>query len=275
MEYQSAEIDKIAEAMAAAQGEFDAAEKNAKNPHLKNRYADLGAVWDAVRDVLPKHGLSVVQTMRHTEDGRATVHTMLMHKSGQWIAGLCALPVPKNDPQGFGSAYTYARRYSLSAMLGVVSEDDDDGEGAKRKQQAQPQAQARPQEQPYNLEGIKARMGEMQTVAAITDYLRGLTIPEGHSQRPAITKLYMDRKAQLDFASPLPSSPTGPTTAAPITDDQRKYIQAHFNGWERDKRLSNLSDFLRRKIESVNDMTKDEASAFIDAVESEKETAHA
>lgn len=184
MEYQSAEISEIATALATAQGEISPASKNAQNPHLKNRYADLGAVWEAVREVLPKHGLSVVQTMRVSEDGRAAVHTMLLHKSGQWIAGMCALPVPKNDPQGFGSAYTYARRYSLSAMLGVVSEDDDDGEGAKRKPAAAPTYQ------PYNMDEIKAKMAQLPTSASITDYLRSLAIPTQHPQRPAITAMY-------------------------------------------------------------------------------------
>ena len=97
---------------------------------MKNRYADIGAVWEAVRNVLPKHGLSVVQTMRPRDDGKAAMHTMLMHVSGQWISGECVLPAPKQDPQGYGSAITYARRYSLSAILGVVSEEDDDGNAA-------------------------------------------------------------------------------------------------------------------------------------------------
>ncbi len=123
----------------------------------------------------------------------------------------------------------------------------------------------------YDLDAIRAAMADAQNIAALTDYLRSLGVPDGHKQKPEIAVLYKTRKAQLDFAAPLPSSPAGPTTATPITDDQRKYIQAHFNGWERDRRLANLSDFLRRKIDSVNDMTKDEASAFIDAVESEKE----
>lgn len=128
----------------------------------------------------------------------------------------------------------------------------------------------------YNLGAIEGAMAHTDTIAALTDYLRSLSVPDGHKQRPDIAALYQSRKAQLDFATPLPSSPSGPTTTpAPITDDQRKYIQAHFNGWDRDRRLANLSDFLGRKIGSVNDMTKDEASGFIDAVESEKEQAHA
>ena len=136
--YQSENLTEIAIAVAKAQGELSPATKNAQNPHLKNKYADIAAVWEAVRMVLPNHGLSVVQTMRPREDGKACVHTMLLHTSGQWIAGECVLPVPKQDPQGFGSAITYARRYSLSAILGVVSEEDDDGNGASLGDKKQP-----------------------------------------------------------------------------------------------------------------------------------------
>ena len=194
MEYQSADISEIAKAMAAAQGEFPAAGKNAVNPHLKNRYADLAAVWEAVREVLPKHGLSIVQGPRPAESGRAAVYTMLMHTSGQWIASLTDMPVTKNDCQGYGSAYTYARRYSLSAMLGVVSEDDDDGEGAKRKPAA-------PTYQPYDLHAIEAKMANLQHLDAMTDYLRSLAIPPQHPQRPAITAMYQACQGKMQEAS--------------------------------------------------------------------------
>ena len=131
MQYQSEQINELAKAFAAAQSEIEAAPKNAENPHLRSQYADIASVWSAVRAILPKHGLSVAQVMVPCEDGKVCVRTTLLHISGQWLAGECALPCPKQDPQGYGSAITYARRYSLSAMLGVVSEADDDGHGAK------------------------------------------------------------------------------------------------------------------------------------------------
>ena len=131
MNYQSEQIDQLATALAAAQAELEPAEKNSSNPHLKSRYADLTSIYTAIRAVLPKHGLSVVQTMMPNSENKAHVRTTLMHISGQWIAGECILPSDKqNGVQGIGSAITYARRYSLSAIVGVVSEEDDDGAGA-------------------------------------------------------------------------------------------------------------------------------------------------
>ena len=129
---QSAEIGEIAAALSVAQAEINPAEKNATNPHLKNKYANISAIYDAVRDVLPKHGLCVVQTMLPTDGTRAHVRTTLAHKSGQWFASECVMPLDRQGgAQGMGSAITYARRYSLSAILGVVADEDDDGNGAQ------------------------------------------------------------------------------------------------------------------------------------------------
>ena len=129
---QSAEIGEIAAALSVAQAEINPAEKNATNPHLKNKYVNISAIYDAVREVLPKHGLCVVQTMLPTDGTRAHVRTTLAHKSGQWFASECVMPLDRQGgAQGMGSAITYARRYSLSAILGVVTDEDDDGNGAQ------------------------------------------------------------------------------------------------------------------------------------------------
>ena len=137
----SEQINELAKALAAAQGELEPAEKNStaavgKEGKLKRKYADLTAMIDAVRKVLPKHGLSIAQIVLPSE-GVAHVRTMLMHESGQWLASECRMPYDntgsKNAIQSMGSAITYARRYSLSALVGVVADDDDDGEGAWRR----------------------------------------------------------------------------------------------------------------------------------------------
>ena len=127
---QSATIGKLAEALAKAQGALKIAAKDAANPFFKSKYADLASVWEACRDALSKNGLSVAQ---HT-DG-ATVETMvmfttLMHASGEWLTGSYPIKPVKMDPQGIGAAITYARRYSLAAMVGVVSDEDDDAEAS-------------------------------------------------------------------------------------------------------------------------------------------------
>lgn len=120
----SESLKDLATALAAAQGEMENADKNAANPHFKSRYADLAEILNTVRPTLAKHGLSVTQLPRY-EDGVVTVDTMLLHTSGEWLAGETSAPCGKLDPQGVGSATTYLRRYSLAAICGIAQEDDD------------------------------------------------------------------------------------------------------------------------------------------------------
>lgn len=126
---QSQTIGKIAEALAKAQAKFDNARKSATNPHLKSKYADLASVREAVSKPLAEQGIAVVQTMEPHGAAGVCVVTTMMHSSGEWIRGRCFLPVPegKNPAQAFGSALTYARRYSLAAICGIAADEDDDG----------------------------------------------------------------------------------------------------------------------------------------------------
>lgn len=119
---------ELAAALSKAQAEIDAAPKSESNPFFKSSYADLATVRSAIREAFGKHGLSVVQ-IPHTGEGTVSVTTILMHASGQFIEGTLTLRPTKNDPQGVGSAITYARRYSLMAFAGVAP-DDDDGNAA-------------------------------------------------------------------------------------------------------------------------------------------------
>ena len=126
---QSPDIAALAGALAKAQAEIDDARMSAWNPHFKKRYADLSDVWIACRAALTKHGLSVVQLPR-SADKIVTVRTVLMHSSGQWIAGELSAPADKWTPQGIGSAVTYLRRFGLASAVGIAPRgDDDDGEG--------------------------------------------------------------------------------------------------------------------------------------------------
>ncbi|HLG72596.1 MAG TPA: ERF family protein [Chloroflexota bacterium] len=94
-------------------------------------YATLARVWAAIRTALGDHGLAVVQPCEPGQPGEVRLTTMLLHDSGQWIAGTCSVPVPANGPRGYGSALTYARRYALAAMVGVCVETDDDALAAE------------------------------------------------------------------------------------------------------------------------------------------------
>lgn len=134
----SEQINELGAALAKAQGEIEAATKNAQNPHFRNTYADLAAVWDACRAPLSKNGLSVIQTVETDEDGFCLV-TTLCHSSGQWIDSRMHLLLTKQDMQGLGSAITYARRYSLASIVGIAQEEDD-AEGAVDRKPTVPSA---------------------------------------------------------------------------------------------------------------------------------------
>jgi len=120
----SEHINELATALAVAQSELENASKNANNPHFKSKYADLAEVLNTVRPVFASHGLSIVQ-MPSFEAGIASVETILMHKSGQWLSNTASAPVGKQDAQGVGSVITYLRRYSVAAFSGIAQEDDD------------------------------------------------------------------------------------------------------------------------------------------------------
>jgi hypothetical protein len=134
----SEQITDIAGALAKAQGAIAPAVKDSENAAFKHgtkvsKYADLAAVWGACRKPLADNALAVLQEVCRAEGGVA-VTTRITHASGQWIEfEPLTVPVSKNDAHGVGSATTYGRRFSLSAALGIVADDDDDGNGAAGK----------------------------------------------------------------------------------------------------------------------------------------------
>jgi hypothetical protein len=125
---QSDSIIELATALAKAQGQIDDATKTGLNPAFKSRYADLAAVRAAIKEPLAVNDLAIVQLPR-TLDGSVEVETMIIHKSGEFIAETLRMPVNKWDAHGIGSGITYGRRYGLMSMLGIAA-DDDDGNGA-------------------------------------------------------------------------------------------------------------------------------------------------
>lgn len=134
-EYQSPGIGKLAEALAKAQGAMGHAKKSADNPFFKSSYADLPAVIDAAKAALADNGLAVSQFTDADENGNVTLVSTLMHSSGEWVRGWYPVRPLKADPQGLGSAVTYARRYSFAALVGIAAaDDDDDGNAASGHQ---------------------------------------------------------------------------------------------------------------------------------------------
>lgn len=134
-------IDKLSAALAKAQAEIEGAEKDRKNDHFRSKYATLAAVWEAWQAVGPKNGLAVSQWPGDFADGKLTMVSVLTHSSGEWMRQTLTMPVVKADPQGYGSATTYARRYALMALAGIAPEDDDGNAASTpaKKQRPAPQ----------------------------------------------------------------------------------------------------------------------------------------
>ena len=130
-------MNELAKALVKAQAAMNHAAKDAKNPHFKSSYSTLSSVIDAVRPPLSANGLAFVQKT-HDAEGGVCIETVLIHESGQEMSfGKLFVPATKQDPQGFGSALSYAKRYSLQTALGVSSEDDD-GNAASKPRPAPP-----------------------------------------------------------------------------------------------------------------------------------------
>ena len=122
----SESIANLATALAMAQMNIKGAIKDSNNPFFKSKYADLSSVVEAIRPAFGQCGLSYIQRVEPSDRDEVRVETILLHASGEWLScGVLNLPVSKADAQGYGSALTYARRYSLAAACGVAPEDDD------------------------------------------------------------------------------------------------------------------------------------------------------
>jgi len=178
-------IGKLAEALAKAQGEIQGAAKDQVNPHFRSKYADLASVWEACRKALSNNGLAVVQTMHGDDPDKVVVETLLTHSSGEWIKGTLTMRPAKSDPQGIGSCITYARRYSLAAMVGVAPEDDDGNAASippkptERKYSLKPDE---PKDVPDRFGMDEQSMDEAILIAdlkkAIADDMKGMTKQE-------------------------------------------------------------------------------------------------
>jgi hypothetical protein len=177
---------KAAAAFVRAQAGFGAILKTSINPHFNSRFAKLDACIEAVIDSLHKNGLALLQKTHEYEKGVA-VETILMHESGEQISGgIFAVPANKQDPQGYGSALTYARRYSLMAVCGIAPEDDDGNAASKPK---------KPMQIPANTAGqdYLEKCNEQER-ALILDYAMEI---EGADDQGAF-ETYTKAKAKLD-----------------------------------------------------------------------------
>lgn len=215
-------INELAAAVAKVQSVLRPAVKNKKNPFFKSDYADLVAVWESCKSPLAANGLSVIQTTDVADDGSVELITTLAHTSGQWIDGRYPLKAIKQDPQGIGSAITYARRYALMAIIGIVTDDDDDGEHAMgRHRQEAPKPVGSP---PKPLEG------------------------DFHPPKPFIPAVTPKMKAVFEKTEDedirRQMEATLPVLERPVADDNGVYVNGNtliFFGKQKGKTFSELS----------------------------------
>ena len=196
----SEQIDELAAALAKAQGVLPAVVKSQKatvkgesrsgKPYeYTYRYATLDAVWDCCRKPLSDNGLSVAQVILETADGHPQIETILLHASGQWLSSLLPLTATA-DPQQMGSQITYYRRYALSALVGIVTDEDDDGPAARDAPRQATQERPRPQKQPVSSPTAQTPSeGSTDTPDALAAFLA--------EARPYFAELPVDQQARI------------------------------------------------------------------------------
>ena len=165
-DYNSQDTTELAKALINVQRQLQPATKDANNPFTKSKYATLNSVMDSCRDALLSNGIWLCQYPVPADPGCLGLVTKLTHaESGQWQASLAVVPLPKADPQGVGISMTYMRRYALSAMLGIVTEEDTDGEFASDKSN-RPQRQKNAANAPQRGKTTQDESGEAKKISA-------------------------------------------------------------------------------------------------------------
>lgn len=194
---QSEHINELAEALSKAQGMIEGATKDAKNPFFKSNYADLHSVMACAKEPLALNGLSVVQPTAII-DGQLCLITMLMHKSGQWIKSAMPIVLSKQDPQSVGSAITYYRRYSYSALVGI-SAIDDDGEAAMQRKPSEPAAIKSAVAEPTidDLEKVISQQGKICDKASLGFYVKEKAIEHNKTEGSIIKQAIANNNGDL------------------------------------------------------------------------------
>lgn len=201
------EINELAAALAIAQGQIEAARKDAENPFFRSRYATLQSVRDAMQQAFAENGLSVVQIpeigderQERTEQvetksgsvydkvvvyGIIKLRTILLHASGQMLdCGTLSAEVDVSDPQKMGSAITYFRRYALAAISQTVSDEDDDAAAVSRRKP------------PKDVVAARERIKVAKTAEELQEVGDGLQ-NESQMVQNAVRQFYMRRKQEL------------------------------------------------------------------------------
>jgi len=252
MNNQSETIGALAGALAKAQGSLNAALKDSKNPHLKNKYADLAAVWKAAREPLSDNELAVIQTTERGEGGQYLV-TTLAHSSGEWIRGELAISSEGgnkgvNPDQALGSSISYMRRYALAAIVGVI-QDDDDGNASSGNNGHRSNPEPQPEIDPRPLENAIARTLIKRIEKAEE------SLGEHGNARNNSRKKHLDTKNLYDPSIPL--------------EKLQEFFQ-HVANKFRDKRKAEEAAADQEAIEEVAAETSEAMQTVIDGIDGEQ-----
>ena len=200
-------MKELSAAMALAFAKIEGAIKGKTNPAFRSKYADLAAVVDAVKPALAEHGLWFRQ-ITHPADGGVCVETVIHHSSGESLAcGPLFVPASKQDAQGFGSALTYCRRYSLMAAFGVPAEDDDGNAAVASKPANKPPVAINDTEGTMVLDSLReAAMGGLDALQA-----RFKKIPNS-ATKAAVWERHQGELKAVAAAQHMPEVPAFPGT---------------------------------------------------------------
>jgi hypothetical protein len=193
-EMESEQIAELATALAKAQSVMKAAVINKQNPHFKNKYADLASVFEAVRKPLTDNGLSITQTTQ-LRDGMFLLVTTMGHVSGQWRRSEYPLPLGAK-PQELGSALTYGRRYSLSAICGIAADEDDDGEAAHANGNGTSTVIGEPLTEGELIELMEAADAKECPAERLLQFLNSKR-PKGHPEAKSISEIPGNRHDEI------------------------------------------------------------------------------
>jgi len=226
-QWQSEQINELIAALVKAQLAVIPAVKDHVNPYFKSKYADLPSVWEAAVP-FRENGIAITQSPMDAPDGFIVLETQLSHTSGQWMRSRLKMRVAKDDPQGYGSALTYARRYALGCMTGIVTEEDDDGNAASLSPK-------QPAAQPY--------LANKQTAQA--------KIAELRQEGPMVIDRECDPAPERDAAAPFQWR-LGKHKGKPVTEIELSYLAwACSNMTAEDHREAALREIDRRQQQDV------------------------
>lgn len=199
-------LDKILPAILAVQSAAPTVSKGTDNPFFKSKYADLADIWSAIKESMAANNLIVTHLME-PRDGKEYLTTRIYHTSGQYLESVCPIEPVKRDPQGYGSAVTYMRRYSLSALLGIVTDMDDDGNDAAQAKSKKPEPKKEEPEVTQNPEFTQAdyefvverlaKCHDLDGLDAIADYARKNWKRMAKSYQDLITKAINNKKVEI------------------------------------------------------------------------------